>query len=373
MIHKKALITNYPSSPEDFRLQIIKHYLENAGVEVITISNAFWGNYKTKTKYSKNLFSAILNSYKFISYYCLVFKTIRKNQFDIILIGHPPIIDFFIIKLFSKKSILSKVYIDFFISLFDTLILDRKKFRKKSLMARLFFKMDKFLLKKASCIITDTDQNTHRYIKLFDCPSQNFKRIMVGSKMLISENIDIFNANRFKDNNNVKIGWVGAFINLHGFQKIIDTAALLKGKSFEFHIIGNGPNNELKYYRELTLQLGLNNLTFYNELNYKESMLILNNCNICLGVFGESEKTKSVIPFKIFDYLCLDKTIITQESNALSELGFQDNIIQVEGDSTSIARAILDFKEPEPAANNNSRKIDKLICGDIKSAFLYNE
>ena len=363
---KKILIINYPLKDKNdlFRLINIKIILEIEGFDITIIKNNIWGDYSKKVEILKNPFLLVMSIPKYLKYLNHIKKNLTKNKYYKIIIGHPAFIEALFLRSFLiKNKIIDSVIIDFFISLYDTIILDRNIFKKNIILKYIFFQIDKTLLNKYKYIMVDTNANALRYSNIFHIELIKFKRVIVSSALLNSnyefyENISL-------NNKIINIGWVGSFIPLHGLEKIIYAAKLIDKKKYLFHIIGNGPKNELiKYYKQVK-ELGVDHLKFYGELPFIESMKILSKCDILLGVFGDSEKAKTVIPFKIFDYLILKKPIITQYSEAIKELDFSENIIQVENNSYNISKAILniDFNNKEEV--NYSITIKNQFISDL--------
>lgn len=88
----------------------------------------------------------------------LLFLNLR--EIDLVFIGFSPqlILPFFKWKLRNKGII-----IDFFISVYDTLIHDRKKFKDKGIIARFCHSIDSITLKWANHVITDTKADIQKF------------------------------------------------------------------------------------------------------------------------------------------------------------------------------------------------------------------
>lgn len=80
-----------------------------------------------------------------------------------------------------------------------------------------------------------------------------------------------------------------------------------------------------------------------------QSVLPLNiaSADICLGIFGKSEKTKRVVPHKIFQAMAMKKPIITLRTPAVEELfSHRKHIFFCPSPNPSnLARAILELKK----------------------------
>ena len=76
-----------------------------------------------------------------------------------------------------------------------------------------------------------------------------------------------------------------------------------------------------------------------------ENIGLRNEADICLGIFGTSEKAARVIPHKIFDILSCQRPCITRDSPALRELVVDNDAIRLipAGDAHALAEAIMQF------------------------------
>jgi glycosyltransferase involved in cell wall biosynthesis len=370
MVKSKILIINYPSSTKDFRLIILNSALQKLEFDTQYIVNPIWGDYEKKVLLTKKPYLLLKEIFAYCSYLFKLALLITKNRFDFIFVGYPAFIEILFLKIcfvFSKKR--KTIITDFFISIYDTVVLDRKKINEKSFLSKFLFCTDKALLKISSKVITDSNANSKRFSIMFNVPEHKFNRIIVGSKLSCGETNLI---ESITDKNElVRIGWVGAFIPLHGIEKILSAANLIQNKKIEFHLIGDGPEQEVLKLTEKIKALKLQNIILHGELSYADSMNFLYNCDICLGIFGESVKAKSVIPFKVFDYLYLNKYIITQHSEALNELPVLNNIHLVENTPEAIAEAIdkAILETTFSGTFSNYKVINHLQTEDIKKVF----
>ncbi len=82
----------------------------------------------------------------------LLFLPMRR--YDVVFAGFAPQL---IVPLFSFKFRGRFLIEDFFISFYDTLVFDRKKFSPKSLPARLLHRLDERTIKRADLVVSDTD------------------------------------------------------------------------------------------------------------------------------------------------------------------------------------------------------------------------
>ncbi len=92
-----------------------------------------------------------------------------------------------------------------------------------------------------------------------------------------------------------------------------------KEDEIKFVIIGSG--QEEKSIRSLAEKLDVRNVEFIDRfLSEKELSVHVAAADVCLGIFGNTEKAKSVIPCKVYNCLAMRKPIITADTPAMAEL-----------------------------------------------------
>lgn len=357
----KVQIINFPSSNHVARLHILEHLLQKKGVTVEKTVCPLWGDNSKRIRMVKKPWIIIPEIFIYLRYLRSIIKSIKQDNFDKIIIGYPAYLDAFFISLFCKKH-KSKIYIDFFLSIYDTVVLDRKMISGRSFFAKLLLFTEKRMLSNFINILVDTNTNAERYSNLFHIQQEKFKRIFVGSRLILDE----FSVSRIEtDSVNIKkVGWVGSFIPLHGIKTILDTALLLKDEMIDFHLVGDG--QLFSWTKETCISNGLDNVVLHGKLSYEDSMKMIDSCDICLGIFGFSEKSKSVIPFKLFDYLHMNKLVITQVSPAINEILPNKNILLVDATPSVVAETI----KSAMFLNAQKSSVDELVCQDIEKVIL---
>jgi len=94
----------------------------------------------------------------------------------------------------------------------------------------------------------------------------------------------------------------------------------------------------------------LEHLRWIPWVDYSELPAWIRRADICLGIFGTSDKAARVIPNKVFQVLACGRPLITRISPAIQELeaATQTEIYFVPpGDAFSLAAAVLRAAAPE--------------------------
>jgi glycosyltransferase involved in cell wall biosynthesis len=118
--------------------------------------------------------------------------------------------------------------------------------------------------------------------------------------------------------NFLSVLFYGQFIPLHGIGTIIKAAQLLEHEYIQWMIIGKG--QEESRVRELVALHPLEHLNWIPWVPYRELADWIDHADVCLGIFGDSNKASRVIPNKVFQIIAMGKPLITRDSPAIREL-----------------------------------------------------
>jgi len=363
---KSVLILNFPENPDKHRLFLVRHFLRQNGYEVGVLGCDVWKDEKYRFRLAEKPWILLGINLEYAKYLRRIISTFHREKFDFILIGYPAIIDLLFIRLFFP-GLKERVYVDYFLSFYDTIVSDRHIYSPTGFIAKTIYVIDKIFLRLSLHIITDTWVNARRYQRMFRLKVPEWHRILVGSRLLTEpvewSQVQITPARR------LKIGWVGAFIPLHGIEIILQSAEKLKEEAVDFLLIGDG--QEFLDSTKFIAQNKLEHVSLAGRLPYETAMQLLQSCDICLGIFGKSAKAGSVIPIKIFDYLCLGKWIITQNSGAFDELPPLVHIIRIENNPEELCQAIRHLAtNPQLSTPLSVREmINEMVQRDVRSTF----
>ncbi len=118
----------------------------------------------------------------------------------------------------------------------------------------------------------------------------------------------------------VTVLYIGTFIPFHGVDVIVRAAHLLRDDArFRFELIGAGQTYAASV--QLAEQLGLQNISFVRGyFPWQELLPHAARAGVLLGVFGDADKTRYVVPNKVYEGMALGRPVITAESPALDEI-----------------------------------------------------
>ena len=264
----------------------------------------------------------------------ILFGSFKK--YDCIFIGFAPQL---ILPMFSWKFKNKEIIMDFFISVYDTMIFDRKKFRETGFIAKLCKLLDKKCIHKADFIISDTNAHGDYFASEFEV-----KRDKI-STLYLEADTSIYKKNIATKPENLKDKFVvlyfGSILPLQGVEVILEAIDILKEhKDIFFYIIGPLGNNE-NIVKSDTVE-------YINWLSQDKLAEHISYADLCLaGHFNKDiNKAKRTIPGKAYIYEAMDKPMILGENPATHELYKEDNkhfFVEM-GNALKLAEKIVEIK-----------------------------
>lgn len=279
-----------------------------------------------------------------------------KNKYDLLIVGYAGYSrsNVVLAKIISKKPIIW----DAFYSLYDTKVNDRKKVSKKHPRAKYYWFLDWLACKLANKILLDTNEHIKYFVKTFKIKRRKFIKVLVGTDDSV-----FYPRPTTKKNKNKKflIHFHAKFIPLQGAKYIVRAVKNLENyRDITFNFIGD-KGQTYSGVRELVEKLKVKNIRFLKSVPYKELPDYITRADVCLGIFGDTQKTQRVIPNKVYEAIAMEKPVITADTPAAREL-FTDrkNILFCRAaDPEDLAKKILELK-------NNKDLREKIAKGGYK-------
>jgi len=272
------------------------------------------------------------------------FVALRKacQQADVIFLPSFTHRDVLRIKWLSGKPLI----FDPLISRYLTKVFDYKQVSRYSPRALKNYLKDKISMSMADLVLCDTQAHLQYFHETIGIPLHKLQILPVGV------NTDDFKPAPPQHTRHTFIaGFYGGFIPLQGTKMIVETANYLREHTdLHFRLIGDG--FEYKAMKKLSEVYQLTNISFQGWVDYNKLAEEVNAFDICLGIFGETQKADVVIPNKIFHYASLKKAIITKDTPAIREI-FEDgkDILLCANTPAAIAEKILLLKN-DPVKRN---------------------
>jgi len=286
----------------------------------------------------------------FIGYPHALYRLARMPRGQAIVLPYPAIIDIFVIWPLARLRG-QKLIFDAFISFYDTIVCDRKRVRQNGFLARILWYIERLALRLADTILVDTDEHGRYFSTMFSIPQSKFITVLVGAEPLFwrARDCELSLPKLPVEFPSRYVLFYGQFIPLHGVETILQAVSATRDDDIHWFIVGSGQEEHLA--RDFIALHAPTNMTWLPWVDYELLPDLIRHAEVCLGIFGTSDKAARVIPNKMFQILAAGGTIITRDSPAVAELAqqFPDSIKLVPaGDADTLAAAARDISNPLP-------------------------
>jgi len=225
--------------------------------------------------------------------------TRRPRGFDAFIVGYPGQLDLPAARRAARGR---PVVFNPLVSLADTLVADRGRFRAGSLAARALEAIDRHAFRSADLVVADTEAHARYLAELAGLGEVPV--CFVGAEERLFRP-----AWRLPERFTVL--FVGKLIPLQGVETILQTARLVP--EIPFRLVGSGQLDEL-------LSDAPPNVEHVAWVEYDRLPTELAAAGCALGIFGTSDKAQRVIPNKAFQALATGTPLITADTPAAREL-----------------------------------------------------
>lgn len=278
-----------------------------------------------------------------------VFTHSMRHRADSIYVCYPGVFIAAWLGLPLVRSRYQYLYLDGFISLYDTVVCDRKILKAGSLLARLLFKLERRAFAAATSVIVDTPENARYYSTLFGLPESRFCPIPLSIPGL---ELPAATPNETAVNS-LRCVFVGTLVPLQGVGTVVDAIEQLAGEpGIEFVFVGDG--QDAAYLQEFMMRTQASNVTWHRG-HYSTEFVVqqLAEADLCLGIFGEGSKTQRVLPYKIYYYLALGLPVLTAATATTERIdsecrGKGETVpltLVPAGNAGALADALLQFRD----------------------------
>ena len=255
-------------------------------------------------------------------------RLLRRPQgaFDALIVGYPGHADLPAARRAARGR---PIVFNPLVSLADTLVADRGRYRAGSLPARALAALDRHAFRAADLVVADTAAHAEHLARLTG--ARRIEVCLVGAEERLFrpgwERADSFSAL-----------FVGKLIPLHGLDTILAAARLTP--ELRIRVVGSGQLDRLLDGRPP-------NVEHVPWVEYERLPAELHRASCALGIFGTSDKAARVIPNKAFQALACGTPLVTADTPAARELlrDGESALLVPPGDPQALAAALRRLAE----------------------------
>ena len=246
-----------------------------------------------------------------------------RDEYDVVLVGYPGHFD-----MPRARRVAGKRPLVFnpLVSLHETMVEDRARYRPRSFAARALAAVDRRALRIADLVVADTHANADFLAALGEIPRSRVEVCFVGAEERLFRP-------GWRPDEPFRALFVGKLIPLHGLDVILEAARL--APEIPFRLVGSGQLQHLLDERPA-------NVEWVPWVEYEELSRELWGAGCSLGIFATSPKTARVIPNKAYQALACGTPLVTGDTPAARELlaDERDALLVPTGDPAALASAV---------------------------------
>jgi glycosyltransferase involved in cell wall biosynthesis len=242
---------------------------------------------------------------------------------DALIVGYPGHFDLSAAKRVARGR---PVVFNPLVSLYDTMVDDRGRFRRGSPGAAVLHLVDRRAFRRADVVVADTEAQAQFFRDRFGLRNDKVEVCLVGAE-------DRLFRPRWQPKAPFQALFVGKLIPLHGLETILAAASL--ASEIPFRVVGSGQLEPLLDSRPA-------NVEWIPWVEYDDLPGEIRGAGCTLGIFGTSQKAARVIPNKAFQALACGAPLITADTPAARELltDGEDALLVPPGNAGALAAAV---------------------------------
>ncbi len=326
------------------RNRILRRALEENGVRVVTCHEPVWETQRHKTGTLSSpgallrLSARLLNGYQ-----RLARSYLAAEEHDVVLVGYLGHLDVLVAAPLCRLRKKPLVF-DAFISLYDTLVHDRRLVSPASPIARTAKLLDQISCAAADMVLLDTHAHAAYFADELGVRADKCRRVLVGA-----DPSDFFPEPAPPDRDApFTVLQYSKFAPLHGIEHVLEAARLLRDvRDVRFMLVGGGQLEGAIDAQIASASLG--NVERVRWMEPAELRRAIARAGVCLGVFGATDKAARVIPNKVYQCMAVGAPIITRDSAAIRELlTHEENVLLCPAaDARALADAIVRVRDDD--------------------------
>jgi glycosyltransferase involved in cell wall biosynthesis len=231
----------------------------------------------------------------------------------------------------------ARLVVDFCFSFYDTAVNDRRALGRRRPRALYRRFLDATALRLADTVITETPATAEQFDNLFGGVLPKAHALPLG----VEDSVEPQPYRRRGPGDPLRVLYVGTFIPLHGVDTIIEAARLLRDdERIRLTLVGKGQTRDQMvqaYERDPS-----GNVDFPGYVPDDELRRRIGQADVCLGVFGTSEKARRVFTHKVWEALASGRPVVTGDGPGPRSLlvDGENALLVPHGDPEALAAAL---------------------------------
>jgi glycosyltransferase involved in cell wall biosynthesis/precorrin-6B methylase 2 len=327
------------------RIAVLETALRESGAHVVEVHVPAWpGGTEQKLSMARSPLSPgrVLRLAR--SWSRLARRYRQVGPHDVVLVGYFGHLDVLLARLLAPRK---RLILDMFLSVYDTVVLDRKVVSPGSLAARLARQLDRLAVRCSDLALLDTPQQVEFAVDCLGVPREKLAAVPVGAEPAR------FAAGPPPGDGPLRVLFYGTFIPLHGTRTIARAIRQVHNEDMAFTIVGNG-QERADFDRELA---GIEGVLVHDWLPYDQIGEQVAAHDVVLGIFGDTGKAQRVVPGKVYQAACAGRAIVTADTPATRAAFRPDEVVLVPPDDPdALAVSLRELAKDRPRVAELGRR-----------------
>jgi glycosyltransferase involved in cell wall biosynthesis/protein-L-isoaspartate O-methyltransferase len=247
---------------------------------------------------------------------------------DVVLIGYFGHLDVLLARVLARRK---RRVLDMFLSVYDTVVLDRKTVDSASVQARLAKLLDRVAVRASDLALLDTAQQVDFVTRELGLPAGKLAGVPVGAEPWR------FPPGPPPEGGPLKVLFYSSFIPLHGAETVARAIRQVDGEEVTVTVVGRG-QDRAAFDQEVA---GLDSVAVHDWVSYEHLGELVTGHHVVLGLFGVTGKASRVVPGKVYQAACAARAVVTADTPAMRAAFDPDEVVLVpRGDPDALATAL---------------------------------
>jgi glycosyltransferase involved in cell wall biosynthesis/SAM-dependent methyltransferase len=310
------------------RIVVLDRALRSAGVEVQEVHAPAWpGSTSEKAAFARSPLSPRTALTVGRAWLALARAYRRAAPHDLVLVGYFGHLDVHLARLLAGRE---RVVLDMYLSVYDTVVNDRRLVPAGSVRARLARLVDRRAAAASRLALLDTPEHVAYLADEVGIPRERLADVPIGAEP------DARPYRAAEPGERLQVLFFGNFVPLQGTQTIAEAIRLLGDAPIDFTIAGRGADHP-------AFAAALGDAPAVRDVEWIEPERLyaaIADHDVVLGVFGTSGKAARVVPNKAFQAAAVGRALVTADTPAVRS-AFADAAVYVPpGDARALADAL---------------------------------
>ena len=288
----------------------------------------------------------------------------QRKKVDTVYIPYPAIPLLWLLSFLPNFLRPGRIVADVFISLYDTIVIDRQLLAEEKWPSRVLWKAERRAILISSVSLTDTPENSHYYSELFNIDIRKFSDLPLS---IVGDHFRPANHEIDQSRDGLRILFIGTLVPLHGIDVLCRAIEMVDKKSnVTFTFIGDGQQSNVLHEFLTHQSAASSNIVFHWIKEWQDSQSLarhVHDSDICVGILNPKGKSQRVWPFKNYLYMACGRPLVTTlspTSTRLSNLSDYPAFFEVDTDSpeplAKLINSLIEDRSSLTSMGRNSRQ-----------------